>query len=57
MSIKDVVIVSAARTPIGCFGGALKDLSAIQLGEHAITAAVARAAIKPDDVDEVIMGT
>ena len=56
MSIKDVVIVSAVRTPIGCFGGALKELSAIQLGEHAITAAIARAAIKPDDVDEVIMG-
>ncbi|HHD7482411.1 TPA: beta-ketoacyl synthase N-terminal-like domain-containing protein, partial [Klebsiella oxytoca] len=33
-----------------------KDLSAIQLGEHAITAAITRAAIKPDDVDEVIMG-
>ncbi|WP_314732721.1 thiolase family protein, partial [Serratia ficaria] len=56
MSIKDVVIVSAARTPIGSFGGALKDLSAIQLGEYAASAAIARAAIKPEDVDEVIMG-
>ncbi|WP_261154493.1 acetyl-CoA C-acetyltransferase [Serratia ficaria] len=54
--MKDVVIVSAARTPIGSFGGALKDLSAIQLGEYAASAAIARAAIKPEDVDEVIMG-
>ncbi|WP_156036536.1 acetyl-CoA C-acyltransferase [Kosakonia radicincitans] len=56
MSIKDVVIVSAARTPIGCFGGVLKELSAIRLGEYAVSAAIARAGIKPDDVDEVIMG-
>lgn len=56
MSVRDVVIVSAARTPIGCFGGVLKDLSAIQLGEFAVSAAIARAGIKPDDVDEVIMG-
>ncbi|WP_306767884.1 acetyl-CoA C-acetyltransferase [Martelella alba] len=56
MGIKDIVIVSAARTPIGCFGGALKDLSAIQLGEYAVSAAMSRAAITPDSVDEVIMG-
>ncbi|SFU15594.1 acetyl-CoA C-acetyltransferase [Kosakonia arachidis] len=56
MSVKDVVIVSAARTPIGCFAGVLKELSAIQLGEYAVSAAIARAGIKPDDVDEVIMG-
>lgn len=56
MEMKDVVIVSAARTPIGCFGGVLKDLSAVQLGEYALTAAIARAEIKPADVDEVIMG-
>ncbi|TKI05251.1 acetyl-CoA C-acetyltransferase [Martelella alba] len=54
--MKDIVIVSAARTPIGCFGGALKDLSAIQLGEYAVSAAMSRAAITPDSVDEVIMG-
>ncbi|KDE38063.1 beta-ketoadipyl CoA thiolase [Kosakonia radicincitans UMEnt01/12] len=54
--MKDVVIVSAARTPIGCFGGVLKELSAIRLGEYAVSAAIARAGIKPDDVDEVIMG-
>lgn len=56
MGTKDVVIVSAARTPIGSFGGVLKDLSAIQLGNYAITEAIARAAIKPGDVDEVILG-
>ncbi|TCL03184.1 acetyl-CoA C-acetyltransferase [Sodalis ligni] len=52
----DVVIVSAARTPIGSFGGALKELSAVQLGEYAVSAAMARASIKPSDVDEVILG-
>jgi len=56
MSVKEVVIVSAARTPIGCFGGALKALSAVQLGEYAVSAAIARAAIKPAEVDEVILG-
>ncbi len=52
----DVVIVSAARTPVGSFGGALKDLSAVQLGVYAVSAAIARASIKPSDVDEVILG-
>ncbi|MEC5343542.1 acetyl-CoA C-acetyltransferase [Brenneria populi] len=56
MGTKDVVIVSAVRTPIGSFGGVLKDLSAIQLGNDAISEAIARAAIKPGDVDEVILG-
>lgn len=56
MGMKDVVIISAARTPIGCFGGALKDLSAIQLGEYAVSAAISRAVIKAGEVDEVIMG-
>jgi acetyl-CoA C-acetyltransferase len=51
-----VVIVSAARTPMGAFQGELKDLAAPQLGAAAIRAAVERAGIKPDQVQEVIMG-
>ncbi len=51
-----VVIVSAARTPMGAFQGELKDFAAPQLGAAAIRAAVERARIKPDRVQEVIMG-
>lgn len=54
--MKEVVIVGAARTPIGNFGGSLKDVPARTLGAIAIKAAVERAGIKPDQVDEVIMG-
>ena len=53
---KQVYIVSAVRTPIGSFGGALKDLSATQLGAIAIKAAIERAGIKPEMVNEVLMG-
>ncbi len=51
-----VVIVSAARTPMGAFQGELKDFAAPQLGAAAIRAAVERAALKPEQVQEVIMG-
>jgi acetyl-CoA C-acetyltransferase len=51
-----VVIVSAARTPMGAFQGELKDLTAPQLGAAAIRAAVERAGIKPEQVQETIMG-
>jgi acetyl-CoA C-acetyltransferase len=51
-----IVIVSAARTPMGAFQGELKEFSAPQLGAAAIRAAVERAGIKPDQVQEVIMG-
>ena len=52
----DVVIVSAARTPVGSFLGALSGLSAADLGAIAIKAAVERAGVKPQEVDEVILG-
>ncbi|MDB5431192.1 MAG: acetyl-CoA C-acyltransferase [Caulobacter sp.] len=52
----DVVIVSAARTPVGSFNGALASLPAHDLGSIAIRAAVERAGITVADVDEVIMG-
>lgn len=51
-----VYIVSAVRTPIGSFGGSLKDFTAPQLGAIAIKAAVERAGIQPTDVQEVLMG-
>ena len=51
-----IVIVSAARTPMGAFQGELKDFSASQLGAAAIRAAVERAGVKPEQVQEVIMG-
>jgi acetyl-CoA C-acetyltransferase len=56
MAADPVVIVSAARTPMGAFLGALSDLTAPQLGAYAIRAAVERAGIDPDSVDEVILG-
>ncbi|MGB7540808.1 MAG: acetyl-CoA C-acetyltransferase [Burkholderiales bacterium] len=51
-----IVIVSASRTPMGAFQGELKDFAAPQLGAAAIRAAVERAGIKPEQVQEVIMG-
>jgi acetyl-CoA C-acetyltransferase len=54
--MKEVYIISAVRTPIGSFGGVLKDISATKLGAIAIKAAVERAGIKPEQVNEVLMG-
>jgi acetyl-CoA C-acetyltransferase len=51
-----IVIVSAARTPVGKFQGALSGISAVDLGAHAIGAAIARAAIDPAQVEECLMG-
>ena len=56
MSASDVVIVSARRTPIGAFPGALSPLSAVQLGSAAIKAAIESAGIGAGDVQEVIRG-
>src|SRR5665213_614460 len=54
--MSDIVIVSAARTPVGSFNGALASLPAHELGRIAIVAAIKRAGIAAADVDEVIMG-
>jgi acetyl-CoA C-acetyltransferase len=57
MAVSDpIVIVGSARTPIGAFQGDLKDLTAPQLGAAAIRAAVERAGISSDAVDEVLFG-
>jgi len=52
----DVVIVSAARTPVGAFLGGLSSLTAAQLGSVAIEAALERAGVGPEEVEEVILG-
>src|SRR5512138_663633 len=52
----DAVILSAARTPIGRFQGALSSLPATQLGAIAVKAAVERAGVDPKEIEEVIMG-
>src|SRR5579871_4246828 len=56
MSDHDVVIVSAKRTPIGSFQGALSPVTATQLGTAAIAAALEASGVKPGDIQEVIMG-
>ena len=52
----DVVITAALRTPIGTYKGSLKNLSADKLGALAIKEAIFKSKLKPDDIDEVIMG-
>jgi acetyl-CoA C-acetyltransferase len=54
--MSDIVIVSAVRTPVGSFNGALSSLPAHELGAIAIRAALERAGVPASDVDEVIMG-
>ena len=54
--MRDVVIVSAARTPIGSFGGALKSVPTRTLGAIAVKEAIKRAGIKAEDIDEVVLG-
>ncbi|KAF9157149.1 erg10, acetyl-CoA C-acetyltransferase [Mortierella sp. AD011] len=55
-SLNEVVIVSAVRTPVGCFNGSLKSFTAPQLGAIAIRGAIEKAGIKADQVEEVYMG-
>ncbi|MFU8812014.1 MAG: acetyl-CoA C-acyltransferase [Balneolaceae bacterium] len=54
--MRNVVIVEAKRTPIGAFGGTLSSFTAPELGASAILAVLKGAGIKPEDVDEVVMG-
>jgi acetyl-CoA C-acetyltransferase len=54
--MENAVIVSAVRTPVGTFGGYFKDVSATELGAHAVKAALERVEIAPDEVDEVVLG-
>ncbi|MBV5340665.1 MAG: acetyl-CoA C-acetyltransferase [Deltaproteobacteria bacterium] len=54
--MRTVIIASAARTPIGSFGGSLSSLSAVQLGQLVISEVIKRTGLKPEQVEEVIMG-
>ena len=55
-AMKEAVIISAARTPVGDFNGALKDLTSVELGSIVISEAIKRAGVSKDAIDEVIMG-
>ncbi|HJF00353.1 MAG TPA: thiolase family protein [Sellimonas intestinalis] len=54
--MKNVVIVSGVRLPVGSYGGSLKTVSAIDMGALVVAEAVKRAGIQPSDVDEVVIG-
>jgi acetyl-CoA C-acetyltransferase len=54
--MREVVIAQAVRTPIGAFGGKLREVTAVELGGLVIEAVLKRAMVRPDKVDEVIMG-
>ncbi len=54
--MKEAVVVSAVRTAVGTFGGSLKGISAVELGSLVIKDALQKAGVKPDQVDEVLMG-
>ena len=54
--MEDAVIVSAVRTPVGSFGGDFKNVAGDELGAHAVRAALERAGISGDEVDEVVLG-
>lgn len=54
--MRDVVIASAARTAVGSFGGGLKDIPAVELGKIAVMEALKRGGVKPELVEEVILG-
>src|SRR5678810_258389 len=54
--MKEVYIISAVRTPIGSFGGVLRSLSATQLGAAAIKGALQKAGVKPEQIQDVLMG-
>ena len=56
MNLKDVVVISAVRTPMGRFGGTLKDIASYDLGAHAIKGALDRLELSGDKIDEVILG-
>jgi acetyl-CoA C-acetyltransferase len=54
--VEDAVIVGAVRTPVGTFGGHFKEVSATDLGAHAVRAVLERTGLDADDVDEVLLG-
>jgi len=57
MDLSDIVVISGARTPIGRFGGSLKDVPAYDLGAAAISASLQRAGLEGKDIDDVLLGS
>jgi acetyl-CoA C-acetyltransferase len=57
MQLSDIIAISACRTPMGSFGGTLKDMPAYDIGAVAVKAAVERANLKPDQIQDVILGS
>ena len=57
MELKDIVCIAACRTPMGRFGGTLKDMASYDIGAVAVREAVKRSGAKPEDIDEVILGS
>ncbi len=57
MDLNDIVVISAVRTPMGKFGGTLKDIPSYDLGAVAVKEAINRASITSDQVDDVILGS
>ncbi|HSO66686.1 MAG TPA: acetyl-CoA C-acyltransferase, partial [Desulfatirhabdiaceae bacterium] len=55
--LSDIVVIGAVRTPMGRFGGTIKDIPSYELGAVAIREAIRRAGIQPGDVSEVIYGS
>jgi acetyl-CoA C-acetyltransferase len=56
MELKDIVVVSAVRTPMGDFGGSLRDMPVYEIGKHAILEAIRRAEVPAGEIDEVLYG-
>ena len=56
MQQKECVIINGARTPIGRYGGVFRDLTVIDLGVAAINGAIQKSTVKPEQIDEVIIG-
>ncbi|MFA6571135.1 MAG: thiolase family protein [Bacteroidota bacterium] len=57
MKLNDIVVISAVRTPMGSFGGSLKDIPSFDLGAVSIREAVKRSTINPEQISEVILGS
>ena len=54
--LKEIYLAGAVRTPLGGFCGAFSDVSAVELGKTAVKAAIERSGVKPEDVEEVLIG-
>jgi acetyl-CoA C-acetyltransferase len=57
MELSDIVAISGCRTPMGSFGGTLKDTAAYDIGAAAVKAAVERAGLQSDQIEDVILGS